>query len=136
MRKATFYPMLTILFLSLLPYPNTAHASDADELKTMQSFIELMRGYYAIIEVTHSISSDPEQAAIMQLQKIKEVMDETGQRSRAAEIFRDVLSRTENRAIRNAASLLLSETLKESGDSKKAITVLLDSLEENLEATR
>ena len=123
------------LLLGLAHGVPQAAADDMTELQQMDQFIDIMQGYFAIIEATYAVAADRDKAAILQMQKIKELMDETGQRSRAVEIFRDVLKRTSRPAVRNAAALLLSETLKEAGDTREAADVLLNALNANLEAT-
>ena len=104
----------------------------ADDLQLMQRFIDLMQGYFAIIESTYEVSAAPEKSAILQMQKIKEIMDERGQAAQAAEVFRDVLKNSRNPAIRSAAYVLLSETLKETGRGEEATNVLIEGLNESI----
>ncbi|MEM8546728.1 MAG: hypothetical protein AAGF46_01070, partial [Pseudomonadota bacterium] len=67
-----------------------------DDLQQMSQFLDLMSGYYDIIESTHAISSNPEKAAILQMQKLKEVLDERGETARAVQMFQQVLSESSN----------------------------------------
>ena len=121
---------------SLLVAAPAARAQSADDLATMQAFLEIMTDYMDIIEATHEISSDPEKAAILQMQKIKETFEERGEKSRAVEALKQVLENSRNPAIRNAAYFLLGDTLKESGRSEEAIELLRRGLAENVQAAQ
>ncbi|MEL6870213.1 MAG: hypothetical protein AAFO81_10475 [Pseudomonadota bacterium] len=129
MRTVRF--LATLILIGVFAVP-PAHAANDDELMTMQRFIDLMQGYYSIIGAIHDVTANSEKSAILQMQKIKEVYDERGETARAASVFRDVLDSSTNPAIRGAAVLLLSETLKESGRSDEAVKVLIEGLDENV----
>jgi len=105
-----------------------------DELSRMQTFLGIMTDYMAIIETTHEISAAPEKAAILQMQKMKEIYEERGEKARVVEELRRVLDNSSNQAIRNAAYVLMSDTLKETGRSAEAIELLREGLAENLKA--
>ncbi len=123
-----------ILAAGLLAAAPVAQAQSTDELTTIQTFLGIMTDYMAIIEATHEISSEPEKAAILQMQKLKEVYEERGQKAGVVEELRRVLENSSNQAIRNAAYVLMSDTLKETGRSAEAIELLRRGLAENLEA--
>ncbi|MEM7610137.1 MAG: hypothetical protein AAF270_00455 [Pseudomonadota bacterium] len=125
--------ILIPLAFCVLSLGKPAFADQNQELATMQQFIKLMQGYYDIIESTHAVSSDAEKSAIQHMQKIKEFYDERGEAARTVPVLRDVLANTTNSAVRNAATMLLSETLKETGRSDEAIEVLIDGLQSTLE---
>ncbi|MBV1905040.1 MAG: hypothetical protein KUG75_03105 [Pseudomonadales bacterium] len=122
------------LFMSmLLTLSSVASAQNSDDLKTMQTFLNIMDSYFELIEASHEINSDAEKAAIFQLQKLKEVYSDRGERARVTEVFRDVLKRTQNLAIRNAVYMLLSDNLKETGRMDEAIKILQQGLQENIQ---
>ena len=123
--------LASLACLMLAVAPTTAHAQ-AEELGMMQRFVDLMQGYFNIIEMTHSVADEPEKSAILHMQKIKEIMEERGQAARAADVFHEVLKTSENPTIRSAASVLLAETLKETGRSDEATQVLLQGLKESV----
>jgi hypothetical protein len=56
-----------------------ASAQEQEDLELMQTFLAIMTDYFEIIESTHAVSSDPEKAAIMQMQKIQEVYEQRGE---------------------------------------------------------
>lgn len=125
--------LTTAALLAVAPSPARAQA---DDLAMMQRFVDLMQGYFGIIEATYEVSSEPEKAAILQMQKIKELHEERGQAAKAAEVFRDVLDVSRNPTIRSAAYVLLAETLKETGRSAEATEVLMDGLKESVAAAQ
>ncbi len=135
MRKTTtlMAAMTASLMLALAP---ASHAQTTEELELMQTFLEIMTDYFSIIEATHEISSDAEKAAIMQMQKIQEVYEERGEKARSVEVLKEVLNESRNPAIRNAAYLMLGDTLKETGRADEAIEMLRKGLDENIEAAQ
>ena len=120
-----------VVLLAIAPGTRAQQLSD---IQLMQSFLDLMTQYYALIESTHDITSDAEKSAIMQMQKIQEVYEERGDKARSVDVLRKVLEDSDNPAIRNAAYLMLGETLKESGRASEALEVLQRGLDENIEA--
>ncbi len=119
---------------AVLAFSPAANAQSADDLRTMQTFLDIMDSYFGIIESTYEISSDVEKSAIFQLQKIQEVYEERGEKARSIDIFREVLQQTDNPTIRNAVYMLISDTLKETGRTDEAIKILRQGLSENIAA--
>ena len=119
------------LVLALSPI---AHAQSQDELRTMQTFLDIMTSYFDIIESSYAINSDVEKAAIMHLQKLQEVYEERGEKARVADVLREVLKESDNPTIRNSAYLMLGDVLKESGRADEALKVLREGLNENIKA--
>ena len=111
-----------------------SNAQSSEDLELMQTFLNIMIDYFAIIESTHEITSDAEKAAIMQMQKIQEVYEERGEKARSVDVLREVLDQSRNPAIRNAAYLMLGDTLKETGRADEAIVLLRQGLDENIDA--
>ena len=120
----------------LLAFSPAASAQSAEDLRTMQTFLDIMDSYFGIIESTYEISSDVEKSAIFQLQKIQEVYEERGEKARSIDVFREVLNKTDNPTIRNAVYMLISDTLKEFGRTDEAISILQQGLDENIAAAR
>ena len=100
----------------------------------MQTFLAIMTDYFEIIESTHDISADPEKAAIMQMQKIQEVYEERGEKARSVAVMQEVLDTSKNPTIRNAAYIMMGDTLKETGRADEALEYLRRGLEENISA--
>ncbi len=117
-----------------IAFAPTAKAQNLDEIQLMQTFLDIVTQYYAVIEATYDISSDSEKAAILQMQKIQEVYEQRGDKAQSVEVLREVLENTDNQTIRNAAYVILGDTLKESGRASEAIEILRRGLEENIKA--
>ena len=107
-------------------------AQSPDDLRMMQTFLSIMQDYFKIIESTHDIASDSEKSAIMKMQKIKEVYEELGKTADAVAVLREVLEESRNPAIRNAAYMMLGDTLKDTGRREEAIRLLRQGLAENI----
>ena len=113
-----------------------ARAQSQDDLALMQTFLAIMTDYFQIIESTHDIASDPEKAAILQMTKIQEVYEERGEKARSADVLKQVLADSNNQTIRNAAYMLLGDTLKETGRADEALQLLRKGLNENIKAAQ
>ena len=129
-RKITISITAAMLF-AVAP---SAQAQEIENLELMQTFLAIMTDYFEIIESTHDIASDPEKAAIMQMQKIQEVYEQRGEKARSTDVLKQVLADSNNTSIRNAAYMLLGDTLKETGRADEAIELLRQGLEENIKA--
>ena len=70
------------------------------------------------------------------MQKIQEVYEQRGDKARSVDVLKDVLEQSDNPTIRNAAYLMLGDTLKESGRASEAIDVLREGLAENIKASQ
>jgi len=111
-----------------------ANAQRPEDLQLMQTFLNIMTDYFEIIRSTHDIAADPEKAAIMQMQKIQEVYEERGEKARSVAVLQDVLEDSNNPTIRNAAYIMLGDTLKETGRADEALEYLRRGLDENIKA--
>ena len=120
--------------MTLLAVSPIVNADEFDEIELMQAFLSIMTDYFEIIESTHDIAADPEKAAILQMQKIQEVYEERGEKARSVDVLKSVLEDSNNPTIRNAAYMLLGDTLKETGRADEALNYLRRGLAENLEA--
>ncbi len=119
---------------ALLAVAPTANAQRPEDLQLMQTFLNIMTDYFEIIRSTHDIASNPEKAAIMQMQKIQEVYEERGEKARSVSVLQEVLEDSNNPTIRNAAYIMLGDTLKETGRADEALEFLRRGLDENIRA--
>ncbi|MDJ0939092.1 MAG: hypothetical protein QNJ00_04970 [Woeseiaceae bacterium] len=130
--RNTITGLTAALLLAVAP---VSQAQELDDLELMQTFLNIMTDYFAIIESTHDVASNPEKAAIMQMQKIQEVYEQRGEKARSTEVLKQVLENSDNQAIRNAAYIMLGDTLKETGRANEALEYLQKGLEENIKAS-
>lgn len=127
---------ISITAVTLFAVAAGAKAQELDNLELMQTFLSIMTDYYEIIESTYDVASDPEKAAIMQMQKIQEVYEQRGEKARSTEVLKQVLKDSNSRAIRNAAYIMLGDTLKETGRADEALQLLKQGLSENIKAAQ
>ena len=125
---------ITVTAAVLLFGGTAARAQSQSDLEMMQTFLAIMTDYFQIIEATYEVASDPEKAAIMQMSKIQDVYEQRGEKARSADVLREVLKDSNNPTIRNAAYMMLGDTLKESGRSDEALKLLRQGLDENIRA--
>lgn len=125
-----------IVAAMLLTAAPQARAQSMDDLALMQTFLEIMTDYYQIIESTHDLASDPEKSAILQMSKIQEVYEERGEKARSTTVLKEVLAESNNQTIRNAAYMMLGDTLKETGRADEALELLRQGLDENIKAAQ
>ena len=133
MRMLKTLTIVTTASFLLISAP-AARAQSMDDLALMQTFLEIMEDYFGIIESTHEVASNPEMAAIMQMQKIQEVYEERGNKAQSVDVLLQVLEDSDNQTIRNAAYLMLGDTLKETGRADDALEYLQQGLAENIRA--
>lgn len=127
---------ISITATMLLVAAPQVRAQSPDDLALMQTFLEIMTDYFEIIESTHEIASDSEKSAILQMTKIQEVYEERGEKARSTVVLKEVLAKSNNQAIRNAAYMLLGDTLKETGRADEALEMLKKGLDENIKAAQ
>lgn len=123
--------MLAVGASLLLALP--AQAQTPQELQTMQTFLDIMTSYFEIIESTHDVSSNEEKAAIMQMQKIQEIYEQRGEKVRSVDVLKGILRDSRNPAIRNAAYMMMGDTLKDAGRTDEALELLQQGLRENVQ---
>lgn len=125
-------PLLLAILMFCAGATSTVHAAETEDLGRMKEFMGIMEGYYSIIDGVHTVASDREKSAIQQLQKIEEIYKNRGDRAQAIVVLRDVVGRTSNDTIRNAAAVMLADALNETGQASEAVEVLKAALERNL----
>ena len=112
------------LLLLLLVAASPARAEEPAQIQQMRSFVELMTGYYELIGTIHAVAADPEKTAVLEMTKLKEYLEQSGQRDRVPEILRRIVSTSARPAVRNAATMMLAEALNERGEKRAAAEVL------------
>ena len=112
------------LLLLLLVAASPARAEEPAQIQQMRSFVELMTGYYELIGTIHAVAADPEKTAVLEMTKLKEYLEQSGQRDRVPEVLRRIVSTSARPAVRNAATMMLAEALNERGEKRAAAEVL------------
>jgi predicted negative regulator of RcsB-dependent stress response len=133
-RNVHAWKRMTLTLMLVLCCPLAARADEASELAQMQQFIEVMQGYYEIIDRIHAIASDREKATIQQLQKIDELYKNRGDRAASIKVMQRVIGSSQSETVRNAVAIMLADALNETGRTDQAIELLDNSITRSLKA--
>ena len=117
----------------LLPVTIQAEENDFEE---EVAFLEIVQGYYNLVESTHNLHANPESATILHLFTIQEIYEERGEAQRAIEFLEETLKRTGNPTIRSVIYSMLAELHEETGDPQKRLELLQTGLDEALSRMR
>ncbi|TQV73776.1 hypothetical protein FLL45_12975 [Aliikangiella marina] len=127
--------LVLILNVSLID-SSKANDNVPPEVQKMSAFLGLMDQFYGIVGSMNDVSNDPTKAAIMQMFKIQEIYEQRGEKAKAAEVFRAVIKEAKDPALRNAATIMLGDLLKETGQADEAIRTLRSGLLENVKRAK
>ncbi len=117
--------LFTLGLALLLALPATAaRADESGELQRIGNFVSLMSSYYKLMNDIHEVAADPDKTAVLQMTKLKEFLEASGQRERVPDVLRQVASTTNRPAVRNAATMMLAEALAERGEHRAAAETL------------
>jgi hypothetical protein len=94
--------------------------------------MELRHRGLELMDSVYEVSTDPARAAILHIQRIERIYRKQRDQGGLKAFYQDVLTRTDNLAIRNVAYLKLSELTVHGKDIEGALALLEQGLEENL----
>jgi hypothetical protein len=94
--------------------------------------MELRHRGLELMDSVYEVSTDPARAAILHMQRIERIYREQRDQDGLKAFYQDVLTRTDNLAIRNVAYLKLSKLTVHGKDIEGALALLEQGLEENL----
>jgi predicted negative regulator of RcsB-dependent stress response len=104
----------------------------AEELGKITSLLKVMDNYIRITQEFYSIANDHERAAAFAVMEIKSVYEQSGNREGAIKELTDLLSKTDNRTIRNIIRFQLLDLYKQSKNTQAAMENLTNIINENL----
>jgi tetratricopeptide (TPR) repeat protein len=133
--KNPFRHPLSAVLLAALAIPAAA-AERPTDLTTMSQFVEVMKGYFDVIERIHGVAADADKAAIQQLQKIDEIYKNRGERAESIKVLQKVVDGSGSATVRNAAVIMLADALNETGRGEQALAALERAMERNLAGSR
>ena len=102
-----------------------------EHLQRMRTFIGLLQDFMNVVDSVHTISGNPEKAAIYQMYKIEEIYKARGQTDKAITLFQSLLKKTGNLAIRNAIHMRLGD-LQKNHRGNDALEMFEQALNENI----
>ena len=129
------HKVLLPLVLMFLLLPVTIQAEE-DDFEEEVAFLEIVQGYYNLVESTHNLRANPESATILHLFTIQEIYEERGEAQRAIAFLEETLKRTVNPTIRSVLYSMLAELHEETGDPQKRLELLQTGLDEALSRMR
>lgn len=101
----------------------------AEQLKMRLGMLER---YLNVVESVHSIADDPEKAVIFQLQQLEDIYKKQRNFDKVLDLYKNVLNKTSNQAVRNAATMKLGQLLRRTGRGNEAEQLMRNALEENM----
>ena len=130
--KHKFFLPLALMFLLL---PVTIQAEE-DDFEEEVAFLEIVQGYYNLVESTYNLHANLESATILHLFTIQEIYEERGEAQRAIAFLEETLKLTDNPTIRSVLCSMLAELHWETGDPQKRLELLQTGLDEALSRMR
>ena len=104
----------------------------ADEFDDMTRMVGLMGGFFDLMEAMYDAASNPEHAALIQMNSLEDLYKERGEHAAVIPVYREILKASRNPTVRRIAYMRLADVLKETGRSEEAIPVLQESLKESI----
>lgn len=104
----------------------------AEDLTQISDFVDLMQNFYGLMDAMYAAASNPEHAALLQMNSLEDLYKETGDQRQMVEVYRGVIEHSENPTVRRLAQMRLADTLKETGQMKEAISVLRSAIDESV----
>lgn len=125
---------LPIAFLAALFLASpSARTQDMSDLERMNNMLSVMNEFYGLMESVHEAARNPEMAALIQMHEIQEIYKNRGELREVIPIFKGVLAKSTNPAIRTMAYMKLADTMKKLGETDRAISLLESGLQESIE---
>ena len=118
---------ITLLSLAVLS-PN----SYAKDLSEVEGFVDLMNKFFILMDSMYSAASNPEHAALIQMNSLEDIYKERGNLADMVPVYRDAIEKSKNPVVRRIAHMRLADALKETGNTKEAIEVLRRSIDETI----
>ena len=122
--------LLAVLTMTAVLLFQPAQAEDLDD---MVRFVDLMNNFFTLMDAMYAAASNPEHAALLQMNSLEDIYKETGNLRQMVVVYRDVIDKSANPTVRRLARMRLADALKESGQADKAIDVLREAIAESVE---
>ncbi|HJP35510.1 MAG TPA: hypothetical protein QF901_05935 [Gammaproteobacteria bacterium] len=104
----------------------------AEEFEEMSRFVDLMQNFLVLMDSMYEAASNPEHAALLQLNSLEDLYKTTGNLNEMVAVYRDVIEQSTNPTVRRLARMRLADALKESGQVNAAIEVLKQAIDETV----
>lgn len=127
MRKRSHAIAAAVLLACLTAVP--AQAEDLDE---MSRFVDLMQNFFVLMDSMYAAASNPEHAALLQMNSLEDMYKESGNLREMVAVYRDIVNKSTNPTVRRLARMRLADALKETGQMSEAISVLKEAIDETV----
>lgn len=131
-----FTSVLILALLAILPATTLSAPFGSGEgmerADRIQTRLRVVERYLNIVESVHSIADDSEKAVLYQLQQLEDIYKKQRNPEKIIALYQDILEKTSNQTIRNAAVMKLTQIYKRLGRDSAAEELTRKSLEENL----
>lgn len=104
----------------------------AEELDDMTRFVGLMNSFLTLMDAMYAAASNPEHAALLQMNSLEDIYKESGAARDMIPVYRDVVDRSTNPTVRRLARMRLADLLKETGEREQAIAVLREAIDDTV----
>ena len=108
-----------------------ATAAPDGERDEWSYWMTVVQQYYELLEDVHGIAESPQRTTILHMQKMREIHEDRGDMAAAADALRDVLERSSDPTVRNAARMMLVDVLRDTGRASEALRVIDEGIAEN-----
>ncbi len=127
-RKTGRLPAALAMLVILTVQP--VHAQEFDD---MIQFVDLMNEFFILMDSMYAAASNPEHAALLQMNSLEDIYKETGNLRQMLDVYREVINNSSNPTVRRLARMRLADALKESGQKGEAIEVLREAITESVQ---
>ncbi|MBT8446863.1 MAG: tetratricopeptide repeat protein [Gammaproteobacteria bacterium] len=134
-RVAGVIPIRRTLAAGALALSLSAPPVAADQFDDMSRMVGLMGGFFDLMEAMYDAASNPEHAALIQMNSLEDLYKGRGEHAAVIPVYREILQASRNPTVRRIAYLRLADALKETGHPEEAIKVLRESLKESVAST-
>jgi len=125
---------LVLVAMILMFHGETCQAQKQDPtIGEIMGFLELMEKYIVLTSQLQSIAEDDVRTAGFSVLQLKNLYSDSDQRDKAITLFRDLMNKTANKAIRNLIGITLADMLKEEGKIEESAGIYRLLIAENIQ---
>ena len=111
----------------------TVQPVQAQDFDDMIQFVDLMNEFFVLMDSMYAAASNPEHAALLQMNSLEDIYKESGNLREMLDVYREVIDKSANPTVRRLARMRLADALKESGQPGEAIKVLKEAIDESVQ---
>lgn len=82
----------------------TVAPAQAEDFDQMSKFVGLMQNFFILMDSMYQAASNPEHAALRQMNSLEDLYKETGNLRRMVDVYRDIVEQSTNPTVRRPAA--------------------------------